>query len=251
MRNVMIVAAKRTPIGRVGGILKGVPAEQLAAAVLKELVQSFNLPTHEIDEVILGNTVGPGGNIARLAALTAGFPVEVGGVTIDRQCGSGLEAINMAARHIQAGAGDIYLAGGVESTSLAPWKIEKPNSIYAIQSPRIYSRARFSPDEIGDPDMGVAAENVAEAFHITREEQDMFALKSHQKAIQSQKNNRFDNEIVKINTIDKDECPRENTSLEKLTSLKPVFKENGTVTAGNACPINDGAAVVLLYECRS
>jgi acetyl-CoA C-acetyltransferase len=248
MKNVMIVAAKRTPIGRVGGILKDVPPEQLAAAVLKDIVQDLHIPPQEIDEVILGNTVGPGGNLARLSALTAGFPITVGGVTIDRQCGSGLEAINMAARHIQAGAGDIYLAGGVESTSLAPWKMEKPRSIYTVQTPRIYSRARFSPDEIGDPDMGVAAENVAEVFQITREDQDSFALKSHQKAVQSVKENRFEKEIVKINNIDKDECPRENTSLEKLSSLRPVFKENGTVTAGNACPINDGASIVLLMS---
>ncbi|MFZ3590631.1 thiolase family protein [Bacillus sp. DJP31] len=246
MRNVMIVAAKRTPIGKVGGVLKNIPPEQLAASVIRELVVEYNLPVSEIDEVILGNTVGPGGNIARLSLLTAGLPYEVSGVTIDRQCGSGLEAINMAARHIQAGAGDIYLAGGVESTSLAPWKMEKPRSIYG--SPRFYSRARFSPEEIGDPEMGMAAENVAEAFHISREDQDAYALRSHQKAIQSQISGRFDSEIVPINGIAKDECPRGNTSLEKLSSLNPIFKKNGTVTAGNACPINDGAAVVLLMS---
>lgn len=242
----MIVAAKRTPIGKVGGVLKNIPPEQLAASVIRELVVEYNLPVSEIDEVILGNTVGPGGNIARLSLLTAGLPYEVSGVTIDRQCGSGLEAINMAARHIQAGAGDIYLAGGVESTSLAPWKMEKPRSIYG--SPRFYSRARFSPEEIGDPEMGMAAENVAEAFHISREDQDAYALRSHQKAIQSQISGRFDSEIVPINGIAKDECPRGNTSLEKLSSLNPIFKKNGTVTAGNACPINDGAAVVLLMS---
>jgi acetyl-CoA C-acetyltransferase len=244
----MIVTAKRTPIGKVGGMLKNIPPEQLAAAVLKEIVEEYQLPVHEIDEVILGNTIGPGGNIARLAALTAGLPYEVSGVTIDRQCGSGLEAINIAARHIQSGAGDIYLAGGVESTSLAPWKIEKPSSIYSVHSPNIYSRARFSPEEIGDPDMGIAAENVAEVYQISREDQDVYAQSSHQKAVQSQESNRFQSEIVKINHIDVDECPRINSRPERLARLRPVFKENGTVTAGNACPINDGAAVALLMS---
>lgn len=244
----MIVAAKRTPIGKVGGVLKDIPPERLVAAVIKELVEENRIPLKEIDEVILGNTIGPGGNLARLAALTAGLPFEVSGVTIDRQCGSGLEAINMAARHIQAGAGDVYLAGGVESTSLAPWKIEKPPSIYTGLSPRIYSRARFSPEEIGDPDMGIAAENVAQAFNITRKDQDEYALFSHRKAIRSQKSGRFQTEIVTINGINRDECPRENTSFERLSALKPIFKENGTVTAGNACPINDGAAVLLLMS---
>ncbi|MBM7661402.1 acetyl-CoA C-acetyltransferase [Bacillus mesophilus] len=248
MRKVMIVTAKRTPIGRVGGVLKNISPEKLAAAVIKNIIDELKLPGQEIDEVILGNTIGPGGNLARLAALTAGLPYEIPGVTIDRQCGSGLEAINMAARHIQAGAGHIYLAGGVESTSLAPWKMEKPSSIYTVESPRIYSRARFSPDEIGDPDMGIAAENVAEAFTISRADQDIFADRSQKKAIQSQQSGRFNNEIVAINGIVEDECPRDKTSPERLGRLRPVFKKDGSVTAGNACPINDGAAVVLLMS---
>jgi acetyl-CoA C-acetyltransferase len=247
MNRVMIIAAKRTPIGKAGGILKDVAPEQLVAVLLQDIVKNTGIQTSEIDEVMVGNTVGPGGNLARLSLLTAGFPYEVPGVTVDRQCGSGLEAINMAARHIQAGAGDIYLAGGVESTSLAPWKVEKPK---AFELPRFFSRARFSPDSIGDPDMGVAAENVAEVFQITREEQDIYALASHQKAIASQKSGRFKDEIVSVNGNDVDECPRENTNMELLSSLKPVFKPNGTVTAGNACPINDGAAMVLLMSER-
>ncbi|WP_456277840.1 thiolase family protein [Bacillus sp. AK128] len=248
MRKVMIVSAKRTPIGKVGGVLKNISPERMAAAVLKQIVEEVQLPPMEIDEVILGNTIGPGGNLARLAALTAGFPHEVPGVTIDRQCGSGLEAINIAARHIQAGAGHVYLAGGVESTSLAPWKIEKPTSIYSVESPRIYSRARFAPEDIGDPDMGIAAENVAEVFGISREDQDIYADKSHKKAVESKLSERFKQEIVTINGISEDECPRERTSPERLARLRPVFKRDGTVTAGNACPINDGAAVVLLMS---
>ncbi|MFD1736435.1 thiolase family protein [Bacillus salitolerans] len=248
MKNVMIVAAKRTPIGKIGGILKDIPPEQLVAALLQNIVGSLQLNPQEIDEVIVGNTIGPGGNLARLSLLTAGFPYEVPGVTIDRQCGSGLEAINIAARHIQAGAGDIYLAGGVESTSLAPWKVEKPSSIYSSHLPSFYSRAKFSPGTIGDPDMGVAAENVARVYKITRDDQDLYALNSHQKAVYAQRNGLFKDEIVSINGIGEDECPRLHTSLEALGALKPAFVENGTVTAGNACPINDGAAMVLLMS---
>ncbi|MDQ0339332.1 acetyl-CoA acetyltransferase [Caldalkalibacillus uzonensis] len=169
----VIVEAKRTPIGKVGGMLKDVSPEQLAAHVMKALISECGLSFGQVDEVILGNATGPGGNLARLALLTAGFPVEVPGVTVDRQCGSGLEAVNLAARLIQAGAGEFYVAGGVESTSQAPWKIEKPASLYK-GAPRLFTRTRFSP----------------------------------------------------------------------------VFRENGTVTAGNACPINDGAAVLLVMSER-
>jgi acetyl-CoA C-acetyltransferase len=248
MRQPVLVTAKRTAIGKVGGMFKDVPPEVLAGEVIRQIVLEYDLNVFEIDEVILGNAVGPGGNLARLSALTAGLPVDVPAFTVDRQCGSGLEAINLAFRLVQAGAGDIYLAGGVESSSLAPWKIEKPVSLYAPHGPRIFTRARFSPDFIGDPDMGVAAENVAEAFGITREEQDQYALKSHQKAVNSQETGRFLEEIVPVNGMAKDECPRPDTTFEKLQRLKPVFKENGTVTAGNACPINDGAAVALIMS---
>ncbi|MCF6138379.1 thiolase family protein [Pseudalkalibacillus berkeleyi] len=246
MNDVFIVEAKRTPVGRIGGILKDIPPEQLAAELMKSMIEGVEIPADQVDEVILGNVVGPGGNLARLSSLIAGFPVEVPGVTVDRQCGSGLEAIHIGARTIQSGGADLIIAGGVESTSLAPWKMEKPSSLHALSGPKLFSRARFSPDNIGDPEMGVAAENVAEAYQISRVDQDRFALKSHQKAIESQKSGRFDAEIVPIQGIDQDECPRENTSLEKLNRLNPAFVEGGTVTAGNACPINDGASVVLL-----
>ena len=175
--------------------------------------------------MIIGNVVGPGGNIARMSALEADLPVTVPGMTIDRQCGSGLEAINIAMRMVQSGAGDIYLAGGVESTSRAPWKMKKPLSLNGMPEP--YSRAPFTPSKYGDPDMGIAAENVAKKYAISREEQDEFALLSHQKAIQSIQTRRFQNEIVPIEVdgqwISTDECPRANTSLEKLQKLSPVF----------------------------
>jgi acetyl-CoA C-acetyltransferase len=255
MTEAVIVMAKRTPIGKIGGILSTLEPEKLLAPLIQYIVTETNLPKDMIDDVIIGNVVGPGGNIARVSALEADLPITVPGVTIDRQCGSGLEAINIAARLIQSGAGEVYLAGGVESTSRAPWKMAKPQTLMGI--PELYTRAHFTPNSYGDPDMGIAAENVAKKYAISREEQDRFSLKSHQKAIHSQKTGRFDQEIVPLQVkgewITKDECPRSNTSIEKLSKLPPVFQEHGTVTAGNACPLNDGAALVLimsLEKCR-
>ncbi|WLR53031.1 thiolase family protein [Bacillus tianshenii] len=253
MNQPVIVMAKRTAVGKVGGMLKNIPPEKLVSPLINTIIEQGQICPTEIDDVILGNTVGPGGNLARLSALEAGLPVSVPGVTVDRQCGSGLEAINQAARLIQAGAGDIYLAGGVESTSLAPWKIEKPSSLYQPGGPHIFKRARFSPEAIGDPEMGVAAENVARKYDVTRDQQDRYALNSHEKAVAAQRNGWFDEEIVSIHGAEKDECPRPTTTFEKLSALPPIFVENGTVTAGNACPINDGAALVLVMseqKCR-
>ena len=255
MRDAVIVMAKRTPIGKIGGQFSTLEPEKLLAPLIKEITQVTQLPKNLIDDVIIGNVVGPGGNIARLSALEADLPFTVPGMTIDRQCGSGLEAINIAMRMIQSGAGDIYFAGGVESTSRAPWKMKKPNSL--IGMPEFYSRAPFTPSSYGDPDMGIAAENVAQKYGISREEQDQYALHSHQKASKSMQTGRFEKEIVPLNVngkwISSDECPRTNTSIEKLQKLSPVFLEKGTVTAGNACPLNDGAAVLLvmsLDKCR-
>lgn len=255
MTEAVIVMAKRTPIGKMGGILSALEPEALLAPLIQDIVANTQLPKNLIDDVIIGNVVGPGGNIARVAALEAGLPVTVPGVTIDRQCGSGLEAINIAARLIQSGAGEVYLAGGVESTSRAPWKMAKPQTLMGV--PQLYTRAPFTPSSYGDPDMGIAAENVAKQYMITREEQDRYALRSHQKALESQQTGRFQQEIVLIlvngEYVTTDECPRANTSLEKLQQLSPIFLEEGTVTAGNACPINDGAALVLimsLKKCR-
>ncbi|RLQ97329.1 thiolase family protein [Falsibacillus albus] len=246
MNRAVIVAGKRTPIGKVGGILKEFEPQDLAAPLIQAIVKETNLPMDEIDDVILGNTVGPGGNLARLSSLTAGLPVDIPGMTIDRQCGSGLEAVISACRLVQAGAGEIYLAGGVESVSLAPWKMKKAKSPYA--APTLFTRARFSPDFIGDPDMGVAAENVAEKYQISRGEQDRFAFNSHQKALKAQDAGRFEEEIVPLKGIEMDECPRRDTSLDKLGQLAPVFVADGSVTAGNSCPINDGAALVLVMS---
>jgi len=234
MIDAWVVDAVRTPIGRVDGALAGVPVERLLAPLIKALLQRSGVDAHEIDEVIVGNAAGPGGNPARVAALQAGLPISVPGVTVDRQCGSGLEAINLAARLIQSGAARCVLAGGVESASVAG---DRP-------------RSRFAPDHIGDPEMGVAAENVAQRYGISRRRQDEFALRSHQRVIAQQDRQAYREEIVAIadaaQPVDTDECPRRRTSLDSLAALPPVFSEHGTVTAGNACPINDGAALVLM-----
>ncbi|EFU40745.1 acetyl-CoA acetyltransferase [Paenibacillus vortex V453] len=255
MTDAVIVMAKRTPIGRIGGALSSLEPEALLAPLIRHILAETNVPHHMIDDVVIGNVVGPGGNIGRVAALEAGLPVTVPGVTIDRQCGSGLEAINMAARLIQSGAGEIYLAGGVESTSRAPWRMFKPKTLTG--TPELYKRARFTPNAYGDPDMGVAAENVAHVYGISRAAQDRYALDSHEKAVRSRQTGRFQQEIIPLEVqgslVDTDECPRADTSLEKLQRLKPVFADNGTVTAGNACPMNDGAALVLMMsrdKCR-
>lgn len=250
MSEAVIVMAKRTPVGRMGGVLSQLEPESLLSPLIKSIVAETKLPPESIDDVIIGNVVGPGGNIARVSALEAGLPVSVPGVTIDRQCGSGLEAINIAARLIQSGAGEIYLAGGVESTSRAPWKMAKPQTLMGV--PKLYTRAHFTPSSYGDPDMGIAAENVALKYEVSREEQDHYALKSHEKAVYAQQTGRFQQEIVPLQVHDEwittDECPRANTSFDKLQQLRPIFLEEGTVTAGNACPINDGAALVLMMS---
>ena len=250
MTEAVIVMAKRTPIGKMGGMLSTLEPEELLAPLINHIVMETKLPKDIIDDVIIGNVVGPGGNIARVSALEAGLPFAIPGVTVDRQCGSGLEAINIATRLIQSGAGEVYLAGGVESTSRAPWKMAKPQTL--MGTPELYTRAHFTPSAFGDPDMGIAAENVAKKYAITREEQDRFSLESHRKAVDSQQNARFEQEIVPLQVngewIAEDECPRANTSMEKLQKLLPVFQENGTVTAGNACPLNDGAALILIMS---
>jgi len=255
MTEAVIVMAKRTPIGKIGGILSTLEPEELLSPLIRHLIEETNLPSDIIDDVIIGNVVGLGGNIARVAALEAGLPVTIPGVTVDRQCGSGLEAINIAARFIQSGAGEVYLAGGVESTSRAPWKMSKPSTLMGL--PQLYTRAHFTPSFYGDPEMGIAAENVAKYYEITREQQDLYSLKSHQKAIHYEHSGRFQQEIVPLQVqgdwLTVDECPRADTSLKKLQQLKPIFLEQGTVTAGNACPLNDGAALVLimsLEKCR-
>lgn len=244
----VIAAAFRTPIGRINGTLSAIEPAGLAAPLIRRILLDTGLAAEDVDDVLLGNAANSAGNLARLAALEAGLPVSVPGLTIDRQCGSGLEAIALAARLVTAGAGRVYLAGGTESSSRAHLRFRPP--LTSDGAPEPVRRARMAPDAIGDPDMGIAAENVARHAGISRARQDAFALESHRRAVAAQKAGRFAGEIVPLDTpagrVSQDECPRENTSLEKLAALKPVFRPDGTVTAGNACPVNDGAAVVLV-----
>lgn len=247
-RQPVIVAARRTPIGRAGGCLAGIGVAGLLSAVIREVLRDVAVDPGEICDVLVGNAVGAGGNLARLAALEAGLPIHVPGVTVDRQCGSGLEAVVLGCRLVAAGAGDLYLAGGGESVSTAPWRVCPPAR--PGQLPTFYSRARFAPESIGDPDMGVAAENVASSYRISRQRQDEFALRSHRRAVAAQKNGRFTTEIVAVEapggTVTMDECPRPDTSMDALRALPPLFAEQGTVTAGNSCPLNDGAAMLVI-----
>ncbi|OHV85575.1 thiolase family protein [Ensifer sp. LCM 4579] len=247
-RTPVIIAALRTPIGRVNGSLAAVEPASLAATLIDRVIADTGIGRGEIDDVLLGNAANSAGNLARLAALEAHLPVSIPGVTVDRQCGSGLEAIVLAARQIQAGAGRFYIAGGAESASRAHIRLRPPLARGEEMQP--VKRARMAPDFIGDPDMGVAAENVATACGISRERQDLFALESHRRAVSAEAAGRFMREIVPVMTasglVAKDECPRANASAETLARLKPVFVSGGTITAGNACPINDGAALVLV-----
>lgn len=246
----IVVAAYRTPIGRAFESLATVAAEDLLAPIIHRILSETAIAPEAIYDVLVGNAAGGGGNIGRLAALSAGLPVSVPGVAIDRQCGSGLEAIILAARLIQAKAGSCFLAGGVESVSTAPWRVDRPKANGAL--PRFYGRARFSPEAVGDPEMGIAAENVARQFAITRQRQDEFALRSHRLAVAAADAGIFQPEIVDISTghglVERDECPRPSTSLEALANLRPVFLRDGSVTAGNACPVNDGACLVLIMS---
>lgn len=247
-RKPVIIAALRTPIARAYGVLSTIDIEYLVSPLIKAIIERAHIETKEIDDVIMGNAAGGGGNMARLAALTAGLPVEISGQTVDRQCGSGLEAVVQACRLVEAGAGQIYLAGGAESVSTAPWRVKRPKT--PREMPQFFSRARFSPETIGDPDMGEMAENIARHYHITRKKQDVFALESHRRTLKARANHCFDDEIIPVATpsglFASDDCPRAGLTLKTLAHLRPVFEKTGTVTAGNACPLNDGAAIVLV-----
>ncbi len=240
---VYITAGLRTPIGKVGQAFEGLQVHQLVAPLIKELLRLQNVPLSAVDEVVLGNAAGPGGNPARVAALAAGLPVDIPGVTVDRQCGSGLEALHYAARLIQSGAAETVLAGGAESASTAPLRVRQSDR-------RFYRRAPFTPEFMDDPEMGIAAENVAAKFGISRHEQDCLALASHQNALAAEVAGLFDAERLAVGDISRDECIRKDCTLQALAKLSPVFLESGTVTAGNACPINDGAAMLLLSSHR-
>ncbi|KMM38246.1 thiolase family protein [Guptibacillus hwajinpoensis] len=255
-RDPVIVSAVRTPIGRQGGAFASIPAHVLGAIALKEAVSRINLEMDTIDDVIFGNVISGGGNIARLTALEAGLPLTIPGLTIDRQCGSGLNAINLAAQAIKAGDGDVYVVGGAESMSQAPYLMEKPTKPYSTMPPR-FMKSRLSPDEIGDPPMGITAENLAEKYQITREEQDEFAHRSQVRMGQAMAEGYFDSQIASVSVpvrkgdpivVSKDEHPRPETTLDKLAKLPSVFKRDGTVTAGSSSGLNDAASAVIVMS---
>lgn len=253
-RDAVIVSAVRTAIGRQGGALASVPAHVLGAEVIKEAVRRINLDPEQIDDVIFGNVLSGGGNIARLTALQTGLSIELPGLTIDRQCGSGINAVNLAAQAIRAGDGDIYIAGGTESMSQAPYLMDRPNKPYS-PTPPSFRKSQLSPKEIGDPPMGITAENLVTKYHISREEQDEFALRSQQRMAAAMEYNRFDEQIVPILipvkkgdpiVFKKDEHPRPQTTIEALANLRPAFLNGGTVTAGNSSGLNDAASALVI-----
>jgi len=269
MTDVVIVDAIRTPVGALGGSLASVRPDDLAALVIKEIVQRNQLDPALVEEVFFGcaNQAGEDNrNVARMAALLAGLPAEVAGVTVNRLCASGLNAINQAARAIQAGEGDLYIAGGVESMSRAPYSVPKAEAGFSFGNLTAWDTAlgwRYPnpvmKEKYGTDSMGETAENIAaERPHITREKQDEFALRSHRRAIAALDSGRFAQEIVPVvipqkkgeaKIVDTDERPRRDTTLESLAKLKPAFKkEGGTVTAGNSSGLNDGAASLLIMS---
>ena len=267
MREVVIVDAVRTPIGRYDGALKDVRPDDLGAVVIKALIaRNPELPAEQIEEVVLGNANQAGEdnrNVARMAGLLAGLPVEVGGTTINRLCGSGLDAVIYAARAIAVGDGDIYIAGGTESMTRAPLVMAKPDKANPRGNMELQDTTigwRFTNEKLqemyGTDSMPRTAENVAQRYTITRENQDLFAYESQQRAKAAIEANRFFEEIVPVVytdrkgneiTVDQDEHPRPDITLEKLAQLKPLF-EGGTVTAGNASGVNDGACALLLMS---
>src|SRR5579872_1003625 len=266
LQEAVIVDSVRTPIGKYGGVLSSVRPDDLAALMIKSLVERNHIDPNQIEDVYFGdgNQAGEDNrNIARMALLLAGLPVKVAGATVNRLCGSGLEAINQAAHAIMVGNGGIYIAGGVESMSRAPFAIPKGEKAFSRQT-EIYDTTlgwRFLNPVLKEMyypySMGETAENLAAKYSIAREDQDRFALHSHQRAVRATDEGTFKEEIVPVPIlessgkellVDRDEGLRKDTSLEKLAALKPAFRKGGTVTAGNSSGVNDGAAAVLIMN---
>ncbi len=267
MRDAYIVDGIRTPIGNIRGALSGVRADDMAALVLKELAaRNPNIPAEAIDDVILGchNQAGEDNrNVARMALLLAGLPWSVPGETVNRLCASGMSAVIAATRAIKAGDGDVFMAGGMEHMTRSPWVISKTSTPFGGDA-QMYDSSfgwRFVNPKMhalyGTDPMGVTAENLAEMYNISREDQDLFAYRSQMKASEAQKAGRFAEEITPVHIaqkkgdpiiVDKDEFIKPSTTLEKLAQLKPSFSKTGTVTAGNASGLNDGAAAVYMLS---
>jgi acetyl-CoA C-acetyltransferase len=263
--DVVIISGCRTPIGKFQGSLSELSAPQLGAVVVREVVKRANLDPGLVDECIMGNVVsaGLGQNPARQAAIFGGLSPEVGAMTVNKVCGSGLKAVALAAQAIQTENSSIVVAGGMESMTNAPYLLPQARKGYRLGNAQIIDSMVNDGlwDIHNDYHMGITGENVAEKYSITREEQDEFAVNSHRKAVFAIKECRFKSQIVPVElpakkkgaepvVFDKDESPREDTTIETLRSLKPAFKKDGTVTAGNAPGVNDGAAAVVVTSAR-
>src|SRR5213595_446156 len=259
--DVVIISGCRTPVGKFQGSLSDLTATQLGAIAVREAVKRAGIDSAQVDECIMGNVVsaGLGQNPARQAAIYGGLAPEVGAMTINKVCGSGLKAVGLAAQAIQTGNSTIVVAGGMESMTNAPYLLPQARKGYRLGDAQIVdSMVRDGLwDVYNDYHMGITGENVAEKYGITREEQDEFAVNSHRKAVSATRECRFKSQIVPVELpakkkgappviFDKDESPREDTTIEILRSLKPAFKKDGTVTAGNAPGVNDGAAAVVV-----
>ncbi len=264
----VIVAAVRTPIGRFRGALSGVRPDDLAAHVVRAIAEHNPAAMEQLEDVYFGaaNQAGEDNrNVARMAALLAGLPVETPGVTVNRLCGSGMEAVLQAAKAVISGEGEVYIAGGVESMTRAPYVLQKATRAFD-RGAELHDTAlgwrmvnpameRLYPIE----GLGLTAENVADRYRISREDQDAWAYESHMKAIRAQDEGWFDNEIIPVNVpqhraepirVSQDESVRRDTSMEKLAKLRPVFRDGGSVTAGNCSPLNDGASALLITSLR-
>jgi 3-oxoadipyl-CoA thiolase len=262
----LIVDAVRTPMGRYRGALAGVRPDDLAAHAIAAVVERSGIDPERVDDIYWGaaNQAGEDNrDVARMAGLLAGLPVEVPGVTVNRLCASGLEAVNQGSRALRLGEGRLYLAGGSESMSRAPWVVPKPDAGLPRGEQTMYDTALgwrlINPrlaERYSTETMGETAENVAERYGISREAQDRYALRSHERAVAAQREGRLAEQLVpidapslngrKVVTVNADEGPRLDTSLEKLARLRPIVRDGGTVTAGNASPLNDGAACLVL-----
>lgn len=260
MRDVVIVSAVRTPIGSFGGVFKDTSAVDLGVTAVKDAISRINLDAELIDEVILGNVLqgGLGQNVARQISVNSGIPLSVPSYTVNEVCGSGLKTVQLAAQSIKSGEADVVVAGGAESMSLSPYVV--PSLRFGKKMGNVTMVDTMINDGLTDAfagyHMGITAENVAEKYGITREMQDELALSSQLKAESAMKENRFKDEIVPVEIkkrrtveiIDKDEYPKHGMTIEKLSNLRPAFKSEGTVTAGNASGINDGAAILILMS---
>ncbi|NLH82718.1 MAG: thiolase family protein [Phyllobacteriaceae bacterium] len=257
MRDAVIISSVRTPVGRCRGALASVPAHVLGAAAVREAVKRAKVDPARIDDVVFANLMNNEiNNMGRMVALEAGLPISVGGITLDRQCAASLNALAYGAIQIMAGFADVIVAGGVESDSRRTYSMEKPEIAYSVAPPRFVD-IHTSPDSIGNPSMGITAENVAARWKISRRELDEFAVRSHALATAAWAAGRYDDEVVpievkgpkgRVTVVDRDESVRADCTLETLSGLKPAFKPDGVVTAGNSSPMSDGGGAMVIVD---